>query len=194
MLASLVTWHVDDPSFSYAIDGPAHNLLGRPGAAFADLAMQFFGFAVVGIVFPLALSGWNLFACACRAGRSASSSPGSPARCCWRPRSPACRCCEQWPLPTGLGGAAGDLVLGFAEWFGGGALSGGLYAALFVVLVGLSLGLLWASCLLAAVGRCATRAARQTAAAAADEDEEDAEESASAAASPPRRHSSRIGR
>ena len=60
MIASLITWRVDDPSFSYAIDGPAQNILGRPGAAFADLAMQFFGLAIVGIVFPLMLSGWNL--------------------------------------------------------------------------------------------------------------------------------------
>jgi S-DNA-T family DNA segregation ATPase FtsK/SpoIIIE len=51
----------------------------------------------------------------------------------------------QWPLPTGLGGAVGDLTLGLAEWIGGGALSGGIYAALFVVLCGLSLGLLWTS-------------------------------------------------
>ena len=33
MLASLATWHVNDPSFSYAAEAPARNLLGRPGAA-----------------------------------------------------------------------------------------------------------------------------------------------------------------
>ena len=53
----------------------------------------------------------------------------------------------QWPLPTGLGGAVGDLTLDVSEWFGGGTLSPGLYAAFFVVLSGLSLGLLWTACL-----------------------------------------------
>src|SRR6266545_2174254 len=61
LAASLVTWNVDDPSFSYAAESPVHNLLGRPGAIFADLAMQFFGLAVVGLLFPFALFGWSLF-------------------------------------------------------------------------------------------------------------------------------------
>ena len=128
MLASLITWRVDDPSFSYAIDGPAENILGRPGAAFADLAMQFFGFAVVGVVFPLVLCGWNLLRLRL---------PRRPIRqlAAWLGGAlllaTAFSCLptlEKWPLPTGLGGASGDLVLGVVEWFGGGELSGGLYA------------------------------------------------------------------
>ncbi len=136
LLASLITWHVDDPSLSYAVDGPARNILGRPGAAFADLAMQFFGFAVVGIVFPLALLGWNLFRL---------HLPRRPLRqlVLWLlgtlTLSTALACLPimaLWPLPTGLGGAVGDLTLGIAEWFGGGTLSPGLYAALCVVIGG----------------------------------------------------------
>ena len=61
LTASLLTWHIDDPSFSYPGDGPAANILGRPGAAFADLAMQFLGFAAVALIFPLVIVGWGLF-------------------------------------------------------------------------------------------------------------------------------------
>jgi DNA segregation ATPase FtsK/SpoIIIE, S-DNA-T family len=146
-VVSLATWHVDDPSFSFVSDGPVRNALGWPGAAFADLAMQFLGFAVVGLVFPLLILGWNLFRlrlprrivqqlAAWLAGTALLAATFS-----------CLPVLAQWPLPTGLGGAIGDITLGFFEWFGGGSLSGGLYAAFFVVLGGLSLGLLWASCL-----------------------------------------------
>jgi hypothetical protein len=55
LLASLITWHVDDPSFSYVVDGGASP------------------------------------ACAGRAGRSASVSPGFAEPSCLRPLSPAFR-------------------------------------------------------------------------------------------------------
>jgi S-DNA-T family DNA segregation ATPase FtsK/SpoIIIE len=147
LLASLVTWHVDDPSFSYVTDGPVHNILGWPGAAFADIAMQFFGFAVVGLVFPVAIVGWNLFRLCLP--RHAIRQPlawlgGTLLLAATFSCLPVL---AQWPLPTGLGGALGDLILSVPEWFGGGSLSPGLYAALFVILSGLSIGLLWTSCL-----------------------------------------------
>ena len=41
--AALVTWSVADPSLNHATSTPIHNLLGRPGAIVADVAMQFFG-------------------------------------------------------------------------------------------------------------------------------------------------------
>jgi DNA segregation ATPase FtsK/SpoIIIE, S-DNA-T family len=147
LIASLVTWHIDDPSFSYPGEGAAQNILGRPGAAFADLAMQFLGFAVVALVFPLALLGWTLFRLAL---------PRRPFRqmLAWLGGilllAAALACLPvlaSWPLPTGLGGAAGDLLLGFFEWFGGGDLSAGLYAALAVILAGIAAGLLWTACL-----------------------------------------------
>jgi S-DNA-T family DNA segregation ATPase FtsK/SpoIIIE len=147
LVASLVTWHVDDPSFSYATDGPVRNLLGWPGAAFADLAMQFLGVAVVGLVFPLAILGCNLFRLRLprRSLRQLLSWLGGALL--FSAALASLPVPAQWPLPTGLGGAAGDLLLGLAEWLGGGTLSAGLYAALAVVLGGLSLGLLWAACL-----------------------------------------------
>jgi DNA segregation ATPase FtsK/SpoIIIE, S-DNA-T family len=147
LLACLVTWHVDDPSFSYVVDGGARNLLGLPGAAFADLAMQFFGFAVVGIIFPLLVTGSNLV----RLRR-----PRRPIRqlIAWLAGAlllaTAFSCLPilaHWPLPTGMGGAAGDVTLAIVASLGGSEPSGGFYAAIFVVLAGLALGLLWTSCL-----------------------------------------------
>ncbi len=181
LLISLVTWHVDDPSFSYPIDTPARNLLGQPGAAFADLAMQFFGFAVVGIVFPLTFWGWNLFRLR-RPRRPIKQSLLWLAGILTLATALACLpVLAQWPLPVGLGGAIGDLTLGVAEWFGGGTLSPGLYAALFVILSGLSLALLSAACLRRPPAAAARpRPARRVIQDEMDEDEESDEETASA--------------
>ncbi len=180
MIAALVTWNVDDPSFSYAAERPVENMLGAPGAAFADLAMQFLGLAVVGLVFPLAIFGWNLFRLRL------------PRRALWQAPawiggmlllSAALACLPvagNWPLPTAFGGAAGDVLLSAFQYFGGGELSGGSYAALCVVLGGLSLGLLWAACLRRPSGLAASAGRKRTARPSRDEEENDEEESASA--------------
>ena len=107
---ALATWSVQDPSLSHATQTPINNLLGLPGAIFADLAMQLLGLASIMLLLPEALLGWRLLshrpigdgwrtlvwivAAFCAAG-FASTLPriGS------------------WPLPTGLGGACGDAVL-----------------------------------------------------------------------------------
>ena len=59
-IVSLATWHVGDPSLSHATDAPVSNLLGLPGAIFADLAMQFFGLAVIALLYPAVLTGWHM--------------------------------------------------------------------------------------------------------------------------------------
>lgn len=181
LLASLVTWHVDDPSFSYVVDGGARNILGLPGAAFADLAMQFFGFAIIGIVLPLLATGWNFM----RLRR-----PRRPIRQClaWLCGAlllaTAFSCLPifgSWPLPTGMGGATGDVTLRILASLGGGELSGGIYAALFVVLAGVATGLLWASCLSRPIEAAPARLSRRRARVHEKEEEEsDEEENASA--------------
>ncbi len=182
LLVSLITWHVDDPSYSYPIDAPAKNLLGGPGAAFADLAMQFFGFAVIGIVFPLGYWGWSILRLR-RPRRPIHQSLLWLAGLLTLSTALACLpIMAQWPLPTGLGGAVGDLTLGIAEWFGGGSLSRGLYAALCVVLSGVSLALLSGSCLrrpLAPAQRPRPARRRVAEETETEADEEESEESAS---------------
>ena len=111
---ALASWSVQDPSLSHATQTPIRNLLGFPGAIFADLAMQLLGLAAVMLLAPEMLLGWRLLShrpvgekwrsllwivVTFLAAAFASTLPyvGS------------------WPLPTGLGGVAGDAALRASE-------------------------------------------------------------------------------
>src|SRR5262245_2095183 len=59
-IAALATWSALDPSFNLATNGPTRNLLGRPGAVFADFLMQLVGLAAVVFILPIAVWGWRL--------------------------------------------------------------------------------------------------------------------------------------
>ena len=101
---------MQDPSLSHATQTPIHNLLGYPGAIFADLAMQLLGLASIMLLLPEMLLGWRLLS-------------HKPVGEKWRgllwilatffaaalvstfPRI------GSWPLPTGLGGVFGDALL-----------------------------------------------------------------------------------
>jgi S-DNA-T family DNA segregation ATPase FtsK/SpoIIIE len=106
---ALVTWSVGDPSFNHDSQESPRNLLGFPGAAFSDLAVQFFGIAAfllavlplfwgLRLIVGIKVTGkkWRLplylvsllFLCAFAASL----------------KKPA-----EWPLPTGLGGYVGDI-------------------------------------------------------------------------------------
>ncbi|MGN6550504.1 MAG: DNA translocase FtsK 4TM domain-containing protein, partial [Pararhizobium sp.] len=108
---ALATWNVDDPSFSYANGNVPTNALGYPGAVFADLTMQFFGIgAVIGLL-PGVF--WGLFLFRNRyvdrkLRRGLSWFAGTVL-------AAAVLCCipvpKTWPLPSGLGGVFGDMVL-----------------------------------------------------------------------------------
>lgn len=110
-LAALATWNVADPSFSHATDNAVTNAMGYPGAVFSDIAMQFFGLAaVVGLV-PAVF--WGIFLLLARPidrvwRRSAAWLAGTIfsagiAGCIVPPAT--------WPLPVGLGGVFGDMLL-----------------------------------------------------------------------------------
>ena len=43
LMAALASWHVDDPSLSYAAATPVQNWLGFPGAVIADLSIHSIG-------------------------------------------------------------------------------------------------------------------------------------------------------
>ena len=136
VLVSLATWHVDDPSFSYASDQPARNLLGFAGAALADLAVQVFGLGTIAIVVPPALWGWAFV-------RRRVPTRMPLRLLCWVGASvlfcglvaffavPA-----SWPLPTGLGGLVGAGFTGLASMVTG-ASPQPVTAWLFAILIAL---------------------------------------------------------
>jgi S-DNA-T family DNA segregation ATPase FtsK/SpoIIIE len=122
--AALATWSVNDPSLSYATSAPVRNLLGASGAIAADLAMQLFGVATIAIILPPAFWGWRFFThrildrlrwriTAWIGGLILSAAFAS---CLIRP--------VHWPLPTGIGGVAGDALLRLIASITGGPLHG----------------------------------------------------------------------
>ena len=122
-MAALATWVVADPSFSHAADRPIRNLLGRPGAALADLMLQLFGVASIAVVLPIAIWGWWIMThrvpsrlrirlIAYLAGIALTA---GFAACL--PHPPA------WSLSGGLGGVAGDAIIKLAERAAGGFLN-----------------------------------------------------------------------
>ncbi|BCH30131.1 DNA translocase FtsK [Mesorhizobium sp. L-8-10] len=110
-LAALGTWNVADPSFSHATANPVTNAMGYPGAVLADIAMQFYGLASVAALVPAVI--WGAFLVSARgvdrmprralAWFGASILFAAIAGCLTPPPT--------WPLPTGLGGVFGDMVL-----------------------------------------------------------------------------------
>ena len=164
---ALATWSVQDPSLSHATQKPIHNLLGYPGAIFADLAMQLFGLAAVMLLLPMMMIGWRLLT---------HRSFGEKRRALWWMLSTVLFAgffatlprIGTWPLPTGLGGVVGDAVLHLPRLIG-------LPLNLFVLIV-LSPLLALAAATTAALGagwRSAEKKTRRAVARDADEDDED---------------------
>ncbi len=129
-LASLGTWNVADPSLSHATDNPVTNAMGFAGAAFSDLAMQFYGLSAVAALAPAVV--WAiLFATARGVDRQlkraaawfgASLLTAGIVGCVTPP--------DTWPLPSGLGGVFGDMVLKIPALITGQYPSGMLAAAI----------------------------------------------------------------
>ncbi len=109
--ASLASWSVTDPSLSNANGGTISNTIGYPGAIFADLTMQFFGLASAIALIPPALWGWSKLL--------QRSVPAIKKRLILWPiailfASATFSCFstpQSWPLPVGLGGVGGDMML-----------------------------------------------------------------------------------
>ena len=167
-VAALATWNVADPSFSHATDNVVTNAMGYPGAIFSDIGMQFFGLASVAALVPA--FAWGLFMIAARlpdrlprrgvAWLAAAILASAVAGCFSAPPT--------WPLPTGLGGVVGDMVLKLPGLFAGGYPQG-----IFAVLTGALFGFpaLWLA--LFAAGILARRPQPQDEIADAADDLED---------------------
>src|ERR1700716_3040088 len=109
--AALMTWSVQDPSLSHATSRAIRNIVGYPGAIFADLLMQILGLGAIMLILPVAVRGWRMLThrtfdrealrIACWILCTVISAGFAS---CW-PHGGA------WPLPTGLGGVVGDALL-----------------------------------------------------------------------------------
>ncbi|HEY6633565.1 MAG TPA: DNA translocase FtsK [Rhizobiaceae bacterium] len=134
-LASLGTWNVADPSFSHATGAPVTNAMGYAGAVLSDLAMQFFGLSSVAALVPAVIWGF-LFVTA----RGVDNLPKRAAACfgaalffaaiagCATPP-------PTWPLPSGLGGVFGDMMLKLPSVFTGSGYPTGFLATLLAILL-----------------------------------------------------------
>ncbi|HLP67214.1 MAG TPA: DNA translocase FtsK [Rhizobium sp.] len=135
-VAALATWNVSDPSFSYATANEPTNVLGRGGAAFADLMLQFLGLASVVALLPVLA--WSLALITsrpihrfpARLGAWAIGSLLSSAVIgCFPPPL-------TWPIPNGIGGVLGDAILRFPGLFIGSYPTGTASIIVGVVLAG----------------------------------------------------------
>src|SRR5882724_880074 len=109
--AALMSFHRTDPSLNNATDSRALNLLGRPGAILADLALQSLGLAGFILSIVLIVWGWRVMRLR-RQGRwwlrllllpfvlvmTAVALAALP-----KPTN--------WPLASGLGGATGAMIM-----------------------------------------------------------------------------------
>ena len=110
-LIALASWSVTDPSLSHATSAPVSNILGAPGAIFADLAMQLFGLGSALMLVPLTIWGWQLmtYGALGRAGRRCVFAVGfTAAGCALLALIPLV---SAWPLPIGFGGLIGDALI-----------------------------------------------------------------------------------
>ncbi|HEY7231754.1 MAG TPA: DNA translocase FtsK 4TM domain-containing protein [Pseudolabrys sp.] len=167
---ALATWSVQDPSFSHATQKPIHNLLGYPGAIFSDLAMQLLGLAAILVLVPEALLGWRLLAHK-SVGEKWRSLLWILATFLGAAFASTLPHIGSWPLPTGLGGVAGDAMLRLPAMVFGAPL-GGLARFILCIVFGLATAI---TLLIAAAGK--TTAAK-TVTRDLDEDDEELDEEA----------------
>ncbi|MBZ5760759.1 MULTISPECIES: FtsK/SpoIIIE family DNA translocase [Rhizobium] len=123
-VAALATWNVMDPSYSYATSNAPTNILGAYGAIFADVVMQALGLSSVIVMLPVVA--WAL---ALVSGRKLHRLPARLAA--WvggaALAAAAVGCLPEpltWPIPNGIGGVIGDMILRFPALFVGAYPSG----------------------------------------------------------------------
>jgi len=143
ILAALASWSIDDPSLSYATDKAPANWLGFWGAVVADLGFQLLGLAALVALIPPAFWGWSLFRrqVPARFGlrvitwAGASILAAGVMSCIVVPAS--------WPLPTGLGGLAGNGFSALAGFVIGHTPSGAESVLYGLILLPPALALFW---------------------------------------------------
>ncbi|MBP1879666.1 cell division protein FtsK [Agrobacterium rubi] len=132
-ITALATWNVSDPSLSYATGNEPANLLGRSGAIFADIMMQFLGLSALIAMLPILawafalISGrrFNRVPARLVAWVSGAFIASASLGCFPAPLT--------WPLPNGIGGVIGDMILRFPALFIGAYPTGTFATVLGVI-------------------------------------------------------------
>ncbi|MEL6744473.1 MAG: DNA translocase FtsK 4TM domain-containing protein, partial [Pseudomonadota bacterium] len=126
---ALATWTISDPSLTFANGSEAENWLGFWGASFADLSMQFLGFASLLLV--AAPFVWGLMHLTRRIGSPllVRLSYGLGGLVCISAALGCVSISQGWPLAVGYGGVVGDAVLNIPRAFMGTYPSG--FSAVF---------------------------------------------------------------
>jgi S-DNA-T family DNA segregation ATPase FtsK/SpoIIIE len=127
-------------------------MLGYPGAVIADLAMQFLGLASIAFIVPVAAWGWQLVFIGRPVWNRRTLAAWLTGTVVATGAAATLPIPYSWPLPSGLGGVIGDILLRFpAVIFGGEPHSLGAFlwgiplAALATALLLFSCGAIWRS-------------------------------------------------
>ncbi len=121
---ALLTWSVADPSLNHATNAPVHNWLGAPGAIASDMVMQMLGLAAIAVLVPPAFWGWKLLTerklerPRLKIGLYLAGVALTAALAALLPAP------GSWPLPSGLGGVVGDVLLALPRRLLGGSGAG----------------------------------------------------------------------
>lgn len=110
ILAMLVSYRPSDPSFNTATTTAARNFLGLPGAIVADLLLQTFGAAAALLALVPAAWGWRLIIHATLPSAWPRLLLLLPGMLLAAMSVMAFPLPPRWPIPAGLGGAAGRVV------------------------------------------------------------------------------------
>ena len=116
---ALLTWSVTDPSLNHATSAPVRNFLGWPGAIASDLLIQLFGLSAGAILIPIGYASLKMMASGevlRPKSRLLLLLIGIVSLSTMAAVFPTT---NRWPLPTGLGGFIGDVILNWVTpWIG----------------------------------------------------------------------------
>src|SRR5690348_9357191 len=121
-LMALLSADSGDPSFNHAVDSPARNLLGLPGAYIADFALQALGLAAAVPAAALIAWGWRLIRTRAMARWWLKLLLLPVSTALTAIPLAALPSSKQWPWVGGFGGFVGDMGLAGAD--GSSGLSG----------------------------------------------------------------------
>ncbi len=116
--ASLATWSVTDPSLNNATRTTPHNVLGHWGAGLADITFQSVGLASILLFLPLAAWGWHLIFGTVPNRRRARLLAWPVSVVLLSGAFSALPQPKSWPLPSGLGGIIGEVLVAAAGIIG----------------------------------------------------------------------------